>query len=519
MDKFKVGDRIRMIETHDYAEKGMVGTIMGEKDSIGSYAVKFDNKFDGGHDLDGKCADGYGHWIIPEAMELLHNTFRVGDRVRIRSWESMEKEFGTDCSGNILTHFHFIDHMKPLCGRTATISSIKGKEVNLRGWSNTNGDIAWSYSTDMLEPAEERYGHLYSESQEVCGKIGTPTKMHDCNGKKLFVGDVVESFCREGNSYGECFVAEDCDSQFVAGIKCECRKDGKIEDGWYVKKKRSYTEILDGEKLKGLTFRIESNPKFEVGQVYLVNSNPDKGTIVKITSASGDSLGVKVIRGNTYLCGFKVCSETTYFLTLLTGKEIGEAIRKWDADHAKKEPKYKEVKRHAKAGEFIKIVHPMDNITQNYSKGDVLLVLEELNSFSVICKGILGCVVDLEYVVLEGYKPEKKGKHTYTEEQINEAKKIVLKMIQEFYSKSKGSILFSTNAINPEEGNAYVLEKDISVLKSSRKGEITSVTAEQVSHGISKCSNNDESNEWIGKCVALCKALHKPIPQFIMDGD
>ena len=30
------------------------------------------------------------------------------------------------------------------------------------------------------------------------------------------------------------------------------------------------------------------------------------------------------------------------------------------------------------------------------------------------------------------------------------------------------------------------------------------------------CSDHDEYNIWIGRCVALCKALHKPLPAFIM---
>ena len=79
--------------------------------------------------------------------------FKVGDKVRIRSWESMKSEFGGK-SGLVPTYAPFIDLMKPLCGRTAVISSINGKKVTLKNWSNTDGDVCWDYSIDMLEPAQ-----------------------------------------------------------------------------------------------------------------------------------------------------------------------------------------------------------------------------------------------------------------------------------------------------------------------------------------------------------------------------
>ncbi|HBT63952.1 MAG TPA: hypothetical protein DEB10_04735 [Ruminococcaceae bacterium] len=332
--------------------------------------------------------------------------------------------------------------------------------------------------------------------------------------------------------------------------------------------------------------------KFKVGNVLRLSESNDivgeSGDIIKIIDvfsqpvADCEYTAIRGCKGGFGL--FSITSEFASSLELLTKKEIGEAIRKWDADHAKKEPKYREVKRPAKVGEKIKIVNAHPIVGQHYSNGDIFEVKNSSGTSctgDVIVFGIKSFIDFREYVVLEDYNPEQKeerrkakvgdtikvlrdnggavragtiwkvtnfsplgslcvtneywgggfsvnsdnyvvisfGKHSYTEEQIDEAKKITLNMIKEFYSKSKGSILFSTNVINPEEGNAYVLKKDVSKLSSSSKGEITSITAEQVLHGVSKCSNNDEPNEWIGKCVALCKALHKPIPKFIMDGD
>jgi hypothetical protein len=62
--RFKVGDRIEMLFNEAYAEKGMVGTIVAlATGSCHDYAVEFDKKFKGGHTCDGKCKEGFGHWI------------------------------------------------------------------------------------------------------------------------------------------------------------------------------------------------------------------------------------------------------------------------------------------------------------------------------------------------------------------------------------------------------------------------------------------------------------------------
>lgn len=78
--------------------------------------------------------------------------FKVGDRVRIRSYESMEKEFKHD-EGGIRCRASFTKLMKPLCGRLAKILSIDGEFVNL-DFEDKSGDTNWQYSVDMIEKTE-----------------------------------------------------------------------------------------------------------------------------------------------------------------------------------------------------------------------------------------------------------------------------------------------------------------------------------------------------------------------------
>ena len=78
-------------------------------------------------------------------------TFKVGELVRIRQWNDMVKEFGTDSFGSVACRYFFNKRMKPLCGKYAEIVSLNGSLVELKffncGGLNTN----WGYSTDMIE--------------------------------------------------------------------------------------------------------------------------------------------------------------------------------------------------------------------------------------------------------------------------------------------------------------------------------------------------------------------------------
>lgn len=80
--------------------------------------------------------------------------FKVGDKVKIKSWEEMEKEFGLDCAGNINCNSCFTGSMKKYCGATATISGIDSDEiVELTSTSSDLDFSFWTFSTDMIKKA------------------------------------------------------------------------------------------------------------------------------------------------------------------------------------------------------------------------------------------------------------------------------------------------------------------------------------------------------------------------------
>lgn len=78
--------------------------------------------------------------------------FKVGDKVKIKSWEEMEEEFGLDHAENINCNFGFTKAMKKYCGTVATIRKIDSDgEVKLTSASSNLDFSDWKFSTDMIK--------------------------------------------------------------------------------------------------------------------------------------------------------------------------------------------------------------------------------------------------------------------------------------------------------------------------------------------------------------------------------
>lgn len=117
---------------------------------------------------------------------------KVGDRVRIRSWEEMEKEFEVSDDGDIIyCKLKFINEMKHLCGRTAIVKSIDEGYVELADWSDKDGDMLWVFSADMLELVETKETTLFNKKDLRFGMI-----VELRNGKKCLIHGI------RNNGYG-----------------------------------------------------------------------------------------------------------------------------------------------------------------------------------------------------------------------------------------------------------------------------------------------------------------------------
>lgn len=111
--------------------------------------------------------------------------FKIGDKVKIRTWESMAKEFGTDRDGDIECKCWFVTDMKKYCGKVFTI-----REVLRNGNYRLSGDddvYSRRFSEDMFEDNVVKF----KVGDKVIAKRNTPysittngwkgvvTKVHD----------------------------------------------------------------------------------------------------------------------------------------------------------------------------------------------------------------------------------------------------------------------------------------------------------------------------------------------------
>lgn len=84
----------------------------------------------------------------------------IGDVLRIRSFESMKAEFGTDEHGDIHNDIWFPKCMSHLCEKTFTVLSSYDIYPNRKGYRSVegvenNGEEYWRIRAWMLEPCND----------------------------------------------------------------------------------------------------------------------------------------------------------------------------------------------------------------------------------------------------------------------------------------------------------------------------------------------------------------------------
>lgn len=241
--------------------------------------------------------------------------FKPGDRVQIKMWEEMEKEFGLDIEYDIKCRNRFTTDMKHLCGTFATVSDILSEHVVRLTNFTARGETEFIFSDDMLKPAktdkyelhimsdgkkttavykkngevvsrfeanlhpddefnfktgatiafdrvfqpepekkEPKKLRLFDDAGNCYGTVGTPTKYKDTYGRPLFVGDIVEL---KNAIIPKQFVCEEEDGAFIYGIKDSCNSDIGVICGWTVRLATPFTEVKDGTNADVITCRLK----------------------------------------------------------------------------------------------------------------------------------------------------------------------------------------------------------------------------------------------------------------------
>ena len=78
--------------------------------------------------------------------------YKVGDKVRVRAWDDMKKEFGLDASGDIKCRCWFTKQMRELCGKIVQIESVSPKSEI---YSIKDG--YHNFTDDMLEAVADDF--------------------------------------------------------------------------------------------------------------------------------------------------------------------------------------------------------------------------------------------------------------------------------------------------------------------------------------------------------------------------
>lgn len=78
--------------------------------------------------------------------------YKVGDKIKVRTWEAMEKEFGTDRDSVIACKCSFIKEMRKFCDMTMTICCDMGDGM----YRMEEDDERYIWSKDMIIPIPEK---------------------------------------------------------------------------------------------------------------------------------------------------------------------------------------------------------------------------------------------------------------------------------------------------------------------------------------------------------------------------
>ena len=160
-------------------------------------------------------------------------TFAVGDRVQVRSWEDMKKEFGLtentylDDLGipyepHIKTPFSFLDKMKHLCGETGVVDMVKeityimsdGSEAKAQRlyitWDNPNNKTDFSLDNGMFELITEGkkayVNPIVGLGDENIARKVTISFTFDEPVTKKEAADNINEWFKKGNSISEASV-------------------------------------------------------------------------------------------------------------------------------------------------------------------------------------------------------------------------------------------------------------------------------------------------------------------------
>ena len=215
-----------------------------------------------------KTPDALNHDVKDEWIKVLGLTpvekrvftdadrdFKVGDRVVVRDWGDMAKEYGVTKWGDIPKDSQFTNSMKHLCGRTATVTCVEAgfryKNVKVDFDDKSGSTAYWTFNPWMFNPSDAPAQSKTPEAKFNVGDYVTlkegvasgkrygslmlwPGRMYDiAYGKRLEVEDV--KFCEDDGMYHYHCKTTDHDRYYYTEAMLDKWDEGKIHEGDTVK--------------------------------------------------------------------------------------------------------------------------------------------------------------------------------------------------------------------------------------------------------------------------------------------
>lgn len=192
--------------------------------------------------------------------------FKPGDRVQIKTWKEMKKEYGLDKDGDITPKDEKYELHIMSDGKKTTAVYKKNGDVVSRSEAKLHPDYEFNFKTGATiafdrvfqpepEKKEPKKLRLFSVAGKCYGTVGNPTRYKDINGRPLFVGDIVE--IKNAPISPLHFVCEDEDGAFISGIKNSCNSELGVIYSWTVRLVTPFTEVKDGTEAGSLTCRLK----------------------------------------------------------------------------------------------------------------------------------------------------------------------------------------------------------------------------------------------------------------------
>ena len=299
-DMFKVGDRVQIKTMEELAKEFPVrsnGDFKVGSDSFVSNMSHLCGRFATIKSIAGDVvllknwSDESGDTDWGYTLGMLKKAeipFKVGDRVEIKSWDEMVKEFGAHSGGYIKTpEVIFAGGMAPLCGKTATITAISGKRVFLYDWSDSPVDTGWDFTVDMIKkPTAKTVPHAPAAPVFKVGDIVRGTKKAD------------DKYCITNSAMIKGRVTKCFEATNMIEVQILNHKTSPIEIGETYTVRPEYFELVSAERAPTeppkTGFKVGDIVRGKEGNRYgISNSDMERAEVIRATART---MRVKVLK-------------------------------------------------------------------------------------------------------------------------------------------------------------------------------------------------------------------------------